>query len=196
MFGGLTLETIRLGFKNIALHKLRSFLTALGIICGVGAVICMLSITEGASEAELALIRLLGTYNIIVQSVKPEAGGEVGEAQSHLLDYGLTHKDLELIRATIPNIVRIVPLKIVANEVQSGAIKQETDVVGAEPAFFHTINVGISEGRPLNSVDQEQQAHQVNDDSGVQGHLRGTTFRFEGSNWEGNTPLPGRPPES
>jgi putative ABC transport system permease protein len=49
------------GLKNLYLHKLRSFLTALGIICGVGAVICMLSIGEGASEAEMALIRLLGT---------------------------------------------------------------------------------------------------------------------------------------
>ena len=44
MFTGLALETVRLGLKNIYLHKLRSFLTALGIICGVGAVICMLSI--------------------------------------------------------------------------------------------------------------------------------------------------------
>ena len=42
MFRGLTLETIRLGLKNTFLHKLRSFLTTLGIICGVGAVICML----------------------------------------------------------------------------------------------------------------------------------------------------------
>lgn len=73
MFSGLALETVRLGLKNIHLHKLRSFLTTLGIICGVGAVICMLSIGEGASEAEMALIRLLGTQNVIVQSVRPKA---------------------------------------------------------------------------------------------------------------------------
>src|SRR5437773_782835 len=49
MFTGLAVETVRLGVKNIHRHKLRSFLTTLGIICGVGAVICMLSIGEGAA---------------------------------------------------------------------------------------------------------------------------------------------------
>jgi putative ABC transport system permease protein len=45
----LTLETFRLGINNLRLHKLRSLLTSLGIIFGVAAVICMLSISEGAS---------------------------------------------------------------------------------------------------------------------------------------------------
>ena len=135
-------EALRVGLEGMRAHKLRSFLTALGIICGVGAVICMLSITEGASEAEMALIRLLGTDNVIIRSVRPEGGGDVAEERSFLLKYGLTRSDLALIRETIPNIRRVVPLREVAFEATCGAVKFQTSVVGTEPAFFHTLNVG------------------------------------------------------
>jgi putative ABC transport system permease protein len=158
MFTGLALETIRLGLKNIHLHKLRSFLTTLGIICGVGAVICMLSIGEGASEAELSLIRLLGTQNVIVQSVRPEGAKDASEERSNLLEYGLTPRDLQLVTHTIPRITRVVPLREVAFEVSYGAIRFPTEVVGAPPAFFETVHIKVARGRPLQSVDQEHGA--------------------------------------
>ncbi len=159
MFNGLGIETIRLGIKNIHLHKLRSFLTTLGIICGVGAVICMLSIQEGASEAEMRLIRLLGTHNVIIQSVKPEGGGDVAEERSHMLEYGITDADLERIRATIPHIHRVVPLREVAFEVSYGATRIPSNVVGTDPAFFETVKVGIGRGRALQQVDEETEAN-------------------------------------
>ena len=74
MFASFSLETFRLGLSSIRLHKLRSFLTTLGIICGVGAVICMLSIGEGASEAEMALIKLLG-YAQRHRQIRQTSGG-------------------------------------------------------------------------------------------------------------------------
>ena len=49
----LSFETFKLGVDNLRLHKLRSLLTSLGIIFGVAAVICMLSISEGASADEM-----------------------------------------------------------------------------------------------------------------------------------------------
>ena len=54
------LETIRLGLANLRLHKLRAFLTALGIILGVAAVIIMVSIGEGSKHAALIQIERLG----------------------------------------------------------------------------------------------------------------------------------------
>jgi putative ABC transport system permease protein len=155
MFTGLALETIRLGLKNIHLHKLRSFLTTLGIICGVGAVICMLSIGEGASEAEMSLIKLLGTQNVIVQSVRPEGAQDASEERNNLLEYGLTTRDLELIRGTIPQISRVVPLREVAFEVSYGSTRFPTEVIGAPPEFFEVVHIQVARGRQLNSVDQE-----------------------------------------
>jgi len=158
MFRGLTIETIRLGLKNLYLHKLRSFLTALGIICGVGAVICMLSIGEGASEAEMTLIRLLGTQNVIVQSVRPQESGVVGSTRTYVLAYGLTRPDLALIRATIPNVNRVVPLREVAYQVQRGGARLPAAAFGTEPAFFDILHIKIARGRPLQLVDEAEAA--------------------------------------
>jgi len=155
MYTGLAIETVRLGLKNIDLHRLRSFLTTLGIICGVGAVICMLSIGEGASEAELRLIKLLGTQNVIVRSVPPSSSGAASEEQSRLLEYGLTQDDLDLVRVTIPHIERIVPMREVAFEATCGAKAYPATVVGTEPELFHTIHVSIARGRSLEAIDQK-----------------------------------------
>ncbi len=158
LFAGFTLETFRLGLTSIRLHKLRSFLTTLGIICGVGAVICMLSIGEGASEAEMALIRLLGTHNIILKSLKPQGGSDVTEGQSRLLEYGLTQADLDLVNQTIPHIRRTVPLREVAFEVSSGAVSYPASVVGTNPAFFDAVHVRLGAGRFLTNVDDDNRA--------------------------------------
>ena len=58
-----------LGVKNLLLHKLRSFLTMLGLVFGVGSVIAMLAIGEGASRDALERIRKLGSHNIMLLSV-------------------------------------------------------------------------------------------------------------------------------
>lgn len=66
-------RNIALGIENLLLHKLRSFLTTLGIVFGVGSVVAMLSVGEGASKEALEQIRKLGSNNIIVSL--DESGG-------------------------------------------------------------------------------------------------------------------------
>jgi putative ABC transport system permease protein len=156
MYLGL-IETVRLGLKNIRLHKLRAFLTTLGIICGVGAVICMLSVSEGGAEAEIALIRLLGTQNVIIRSVKAENADASG-TRSRMLVYGLTREDLAIIRATIPHVQRIIPLREVAFEARCGPLSCPSTVVGTEPAFFHTVHLSLASGRFLEGVDDDAAA--------------------------------------
>ncbi|MDT8301265.1 MAG: ABC transporter permease, partial [Sedimentisphaerales bacterium] len=63
-------RNIGLGIENLLLHKLRSFLTMLGVVFGVGSVVAMLSVGEGASAEALEQIRKLGSNNIIISSVK------------------------------------------------------------------------------------------------------------------------------
>src|SRR5690606_24787626 len=107
------------------------------------------SIQEGASEAEMALIRLLGTQNVIVQSVKPDAAVQVGGgARTRLLDYGLKRGDLERLR-NIPHVMRVVPLREVAFDVRYGHRRRAATVVGVEPALFDTIQLELSQGRFL-----------------------------------------------
>ncbi len=151
-------ETIQLGLKNLRLHKLRSFLTALGIIFGVGAVICMLSISEGASASEMELIRMLGTENIIIKSVKPDRGGSVSQGNTRILEYGITHDDLRRIKNTLPNISHVVPLREIAYRVSRADKQYGTPVVGVTPEFFDTVNVPIVWGRALAMYDNEAAA--------------------------------------
>ena len=69
--GSRSIRNIRSGLENLLLHKLRSFLTMLGVVFGVGSVVAMLSVGEGAGREALEQIHKLGSNNIIVSSVKP-----------------------------------------------------------------------------------------------------------------------------
>src|SRR5258706_12110174 len=97
MFNFLT-ETFLLGIKNLRLHKLRSLLTALGIIFGVAAVIIMVAIGEGTKQEALRQLRLLGAKNILVRSVKPPESSDAGARQQRTLVYGLKRLDLERLK--------------------------------------------------------------------------------------------------
>ena len=88
------LETIRLGLANLRLHMLRSVLTSLGIILGVGAVIVMVSIGEGNKQAALRDIQALGATNVIVRSTLPPESSSFGsEERSYVASYGITRAD-------------------------------------------------------------------------------------------------------
>ncbi len=149
----LSVESFRLGLSNIRLHKLRSFLTSLGIIFGVAAVICMLSISEGASADEMRLIRLLGTQNIIVSSEKPSQSRQVAQGNSNLVEYGITRDDVSIIEQTVPNIACIVPLKTVGFSARQGEHQAPFKTVGTTSEFFDIVNISVARGRAFAPED-------------------------------------------
>ena len=108
-------RNVRLGVKNLRLHKLRSFLTMLGVVFGVSSVIAMLAVGEGASVEALAQIRKLGSNNIIVSSAKP-VEDESQEARIRMSIYGLLYDDVERVAASFPSVRRIVPVKLTRQE--------------------------------------------------------------------------------
>lgn len=155
----LSIETIRLGINNLRLHKLRSLLTSLGIIFGVAAVICMLSISEGASADEMRMIQLLGTRNIIVNSVKPPQTGETSEGNTNLIAYGITADDIAIARETVPHITHIVPLKTVAYKARHGEHQRAIKVVGTTPDFFEVVNISVARGRAISDQDMTERTN-------------------------------------
>jgi putative ABC transport system permease protein len=62
------LPELYMGLSSLLVHKLRSLLTMLGMIFGVGAVVAMLSITAGAQKEMMSYIDLLGVNNIIIEA--------------------------------------------------------------------------------------------------------------------------------
>src|SRR5262245_7918792 len=98
------LHTLRLGLKSIGVHRLRSTLTTLGIVLGVGSVIVMLAVGEAARDQAIKQIEGLGSTNIIVRSVKPVEDDKQTK-QEGMLSYGLTSADVDRIRSTVPTVV-------------------------------------------------------------------------------------------
>ena len=123
------LTTLQLGVRNLLLHKLRSFLTMLGTILGVGSVISMLAIGEGSKRAAVDQIRQLGAKNVILRSVKPEQdSGDVDETTSgrtsntsRVLKYGLKYDDLDRLKATLPTIDDAIPMVALRKNAAPGA---------------------------------------------------------------------------
>ena len=74
-----TLEALWIALAAIRAHKLRSFLTTLGVVFGVGSVVSMLAVGEGASAQALEQIRKLGSNNILFNSVKPAEVDDLAE---------------------------------------------------------------------------------------------------------------------
>ncbi|MFG0284085.1 MAG: ABC transporter permease [Phycisphaerales bacterium JB039] len=154
------LETLRLGLNNLRLHKLRSFLTALGIILGVAAVICMVSIGEGAKREALRQIERLGARNIIVRSQRPPETNQQtgGQRSSRVLRYGITWEDLAVIQTALADVEVIVPLKEVGGQVLRGQRIQTSQAYGTTPDLQEVANLRIGRGRYLTDGDLEEQA--------------------------------------
>ncbi len=148
-----SVETFRLGLDNLRLHKLRALLTSLGIIFGVAAVICMLSISEGASADEMRMIQLLGTQNIIINSVKPKQSNPVSTGNTNLVEYGIAREDLAVIGATVPHLKHVVPLRTVSYRARHGEKVASFETVGTTPAFFEVVNISVADGRTLSDPD-------------------------------------------
>src|SRR4249920_160007 len=89
-----TTRTLNLALRSLWLHKLRAFLSVLGIIIGTGAVISLMAFGEGSMHDALEDIKRQGATNIIVRSVKPSDDSST-QRRSMIANYGLTYKDYE-----------------------------------------------------------------------------------------------------
>ncbi len=147
------LRDVQLGIENLLLHKLRSFLTALGVIFGVCSVVAMLSVGEGASKEALDQIRKVGSNNITITSVKSREDEATTTTRTRMSVYGITYKDFERIEGTFPSIRTAVPAKEVRKQGRLGDRTLELRVVGTTPAWFELVKRPLEAGRVLTQSD-------------------------------------------
>src|SRR5262245_63471217 len=100
-----------LAVRSLWLHKLRAFLSVLGIIIGTGAVIALMAFGEGSMQDALDDIKRQGATNIIIRSVKPSDDSATAQ-QSWVITFGLIKRDLDRFGTLGDSIVRIVPLRV------------------------------------------------------------------------------------
>lgn len=147
-------RSIVLGSKSIWLHKLRSMLTALGVVFGVASVVAMLAIGEGASHEAQEQIRKLGSQNVILESVKPpDNQGPGQQTRSMVIEYGLTTRDINQIRQTIPGISLVVPSRIISEYVWNESYNMDASIMGVLPVYPEMRNRQLVSGRFFTEVE-------------------------------------------
>lgn len=154
MIGYRFRRTVLLGIRSLALHKLRSGLTMLGIIFGVSSVIAMLSIGEGANYEAQQEIKQLGSQNVIIRSVKVLQKTGAGSGTEEVLSYGITWNQYECIRDTMPHTEFVVPMRLVRTDARYGRAELAVQVVGTSSEYLAVGNVRLSRGRFLSSNDR------------------------------------------
>lgn len=135
--------------EAVIANKVRSLLTALGIIFGVAAVIAMLAIGNGAQSEILEQIELVGVNNIIVQPIVEQVEQTLGEEEEDANKFspGLKLLDVESIRKTIPGIKRMSPEVLLETYLIKNGIRRSAKLVGVEPSYFEVANFELSEGK-------------------------------------------------
>ena len=155
------IREVKLGVKNLLLHKLRSFLTMLGVVFGVGSVIAMLAVGEGASKEALDRIRKLGSQNILVSSAKSIEEESATNTRIMMSVYGLLYDDERRIAESFPEVKSTVPVKEVRKQARLGERSMELRVVGTTPSWFELVQRPVLSGRVLSARDAESRGNVV-----------------------------------
>ncbi len=148
---------IRIAVESILANKLKSILTALGIIFGVAAVISMLAIGKGAQQEILDQIKMVGVNNILISPIVQEKGteSEEGEKQLNKFSRGLTLLDVEAIRNSIPAVKRISPEISYNSTIVLNGMRYSAKLVGVANDYFDLYNLPLSQGMFFNDYQEE-----------------------------------------
>ncbi len=155
IFSQRVLANLYIAFGAVLTNKVRSLLTALGIIFGVAAVIAMLAIGNGAQQEILAQIKLVGVNNIVIKPIIEQeeeklAENTGGKKEKKKFSPGLTVRDVNSIQQTIPGITKMSPEIILNTYVIRSGIRRSAKLVGIDPAYFDIFNFELQEGQRFN----------------------------------------------
>ena len=151
---------ITIAMESILANKLRSVLTALGIIFGVAAVISMLAIGRGAKQEILEQIKMVGVNNIVITPiVRDEATGEngedEGETQKNKFSPGLSLLDAGAIKTQIPSVKQLSPEISLNSFVVQGGKRQAAKIVGVANDYFGLYSLPLESGTVFTDYQEE-----------------------------------------
>jgi putative ABC transport system permease protein len=165
------IDAFVLALESLAEHKLRTTLTMLGMMFGVGAVVAMLSIGAGAEREALALIERLGTRNVVVRAktYKPE---ELTEIRKKSL--GLSLRDVEALHEAVPGVLYAAPrVELDPYMILAAGAKTEAKVFGISHRHGELATLSLEEGRMFDVRDETHHAQVCVIGAGVRRDLFG-----------------------
>jgi len=148
-------ESLRVAFEGLATNRLRSALTMLGVIFGVGAVIAAVSMTQGAKEATLKEFERFGTNVLAVRSGQMRRGpvrGGIGSQEN------LTWADAEAILKECPTVVAVAPEVNTSAQVKAGNANTNTRIIGTTANFPEIRSFEMAEGAWFTDSDVKARA--------------------------------------
>ncbi|HZJ73854.1 MAG TPA: ABC transporter permease [Perlabentimonas sp.] len=144
------LHDITIAVESILSNKLKSVLTALGIIFGVAAVISMMAIGNGAQLEILEQMEMVGVNNIIINPIFEEkddtSDQEGGETEKQKFSPGLTLLDMEAIQQIIPAVEKVSPEISLNSFVQFSSFRMPAKILGVSPDYFELFNLPLEQG--------------------------------------------------
>ena len=151
------LPELQMGIGSLLAHKLRTLLTMLGMIFGVGAVVAMLSITEGARQEMIRYIDLLGVNNIVVEAIEPPDRDTLIEVRQ--VSPGLTFRDARAIAANTPNIAQLSERKTFQPTSLLPTMDGDLpELIGVRPNYPEIYSMALIEGRFFTPEEQSRSA--------------------------------------
>ncbi|KJF42413.1 ABC transporter permease [Draconibacterium sediminis] len=161
MFIKRYLHDILIAVEAIIANRLKSILTALGIIFGVAAVISMMAIGNGAEQEILEQIKLVGVNNIVITpstySLSDGGGGDGnGQPTAKKFSKGLTLLDVEAIKKIVPTVERISPVISFNYSALLNGISRPVVLEGIDNHYFDLFNMQLAEGSRFNATQAEK----------------------------------------
>ena len=134
--------------EAVLVNKFRSFLTALGVIFGVAAVIAMLSIGVGAKKEIIDRMKYIGVNNIVITPKSDRQSGDEGEDRQVVKKFsaGLTVEDAEAIADVLPTVSKICPEVTYEVETAHNGRHEKTNVSGVTSDYFDVMNINLKAG--------------------------------------------------
>ena len=143
-------QSIPSALEALAANKGRAVLTTLGIIIGVGAVIVMVALGQGASAQVAQRLAGLGTNVLTIQPGSSQSGGVRGGAGTLTT---LTVADAEAIRREVPGVARVSPIVSGNSQVIAGNQNWQTRVQGVQPDYQQIQNWQVAQGEFIDAED-------------------------------------------
>lgn len=158
MIDKILLEKLKSNFGEaywfIKTNKVRTFLTALGIIFGVASVITMLAIGNGAEKEILSQLELVGVNNIVITPITDEKNEDTNKndenaskTESKRFSKGLDILDAISAQKNIPTVKLVSPEIILNTYVINNGRQNSVKLIGVTPAFFKSSNINLENGK-------------------------------------------------
>ncbi len=180
-------DSVKTAFNSLMLHKLRTFLSLLGIVCGVTAVLAIIAIGEGAKLTALKQIERMGVTNIFIRAVDLSADKLAQSSQLH--STGLNHSDLVRINRGCSVVIQTAASKDLTINLAAPPPQLNPKVIGCSANYGDILQLRVASGRFLADLDNQRKnlvcvlGWQVSEALGASGKV-GQWLRMGDKLWE------------